>query len=266
MPKRHGGRLGVVVLSAWALVSAAAPWIAAFDPLQQNLEERLRPPSAQHFFGTDELGRDVLSRVVYGGRISVTAGVAVVAIAGIFGTTVGTIAGYCRGWMDELLMRTTDFMLGFPPVLLALATGAAFGPALSRSILALSIVWWPPYARMARGVVQSLDRREFVEATRAAGASDVRIVARTILPNAITPIGVLAVVDVANAIVAIAMFGFLGLGVQPPTPEWGAMIARGASLIDQWWVSLFPGLGMMLVITAINLVGDAARDAVGRGA
>jgi peptide/nickel transport system permease protein len=218
------------------------------------------PPSTIHIFGTDELGRDVFSRVLYGGRISVVAGLTVVLGSAAFGTLVGASAGYWGRMLDDVLMRTTDFLFAFPPIILALATGAAFGPDLSRSLLALTIVWWPQYARMARGVVRSLREKEFVEAARAVGAGDGRILFGSILPNALLPIFVMSVVDVSNGVIAVGIFGFLGLGVQPPTPEWGAMIAAGASLVDKWWVSLFPGLAMMSVIVAFNLVGDTLRN------
>jgi peptide/nickel transport system permease protein len=252
--------IGFVILLVWAVSSLAAPWLAPYDPVSQDLSSRLMPPSRAHLFGTDDLGRDVLSRVLYGGRVSVPAGFVVVAVSDVFGTLLGSIAGFWDRWLDDVLMRLTDFFFAFPPIILALAIGAAFGPDLSRSILALIIVWWPQYARMARGMVQSLKQRDFVEAARAAGAGDWRVLLRTITPNAMRPVFIMGVLDVANGIVAVALFSFLGLGVRPPTPEWGAMIASGASLMDKWWVSLFPGLAMLVVIIALNLVGDAARD------
>lgn len=250
----------LIILVGWLIISAAASWLAPFDPISQDIDHRLMPPTLAHPFGTDELGRDILSRVLYGGRVSVLAGLVVVGISGVFGTLVGSVAGYWRGWLDELLMRGTDFLFAFPPIILALATGAAFGRDLSRSVMALVIVWWPQYARVARALVQSLRRREFVEAARALGATEWRILMKAIMPNAVTPLFVMAIVDISNAIVAVAVFGFLGLGVQPPTPEWGAMVAAGSSLIDKWWVSTFPGLAMLIVIVAFNLIGDFVRD------
>lgn len=258
--RRTSSLVALTILLVWALVSLTAQWVAPFDPISQDLVHRLAPPSFPHLFGTDELGRDVLSRVLYGGRVSVLAGLGVVVVSGTFGTLLGSIAGYWGHWLDEVLMRTTDFLFAFPPIILALAAGAAFGRDLSRSVLALVLVWWPQYARMARGVVQSLKKREFVEASRAAGATELRILRRTVIPNAVTPLFVMAIVDIANGIVAVAIFGFLGLGVQPPAPEWGAMVAAGASLIEKWWVSLFPGLAMMIVIVGFNLLGDSVRD------
>jgi len=258
--RRPLSALATLALLIWAVTSVAAPWVAPYDPIAQDISNRLTSPSAAHLFGTDELGRDVLSRILYGGRISVPAGFAVVAISGAIGTTLGAIAGYWYRWLDDILMRLTDFFFAFPPIILALAIGAAFGPALYRSVVALVIVWWPQYARMSRGMVRVLKKREFVEAAYAMGATDWRILMKTIVPNAIRPIFVMGVLDLSNGIVAVAIFSFLGLGVQPPTPEWGAMIASGVALMDKWWVSLFPGLAMVFVIMALNLLGDDMRD------
>jgi peptide/nickel transport system permease protein len=252
--------LGLVIFLTWLIALLLAPCIAPYDPVMQEITDRLQPPSATHLLGTDELGRDVLSRVLYGGRVSVPSGFAVVLVSGLIGSVLGSIAGYRGGWLDELVMRVTDLFFAFPPMILALAFGAALGPQLDRSIAAICIVWWPQYARIARGMVLSIREREFVLAARTLGASDGRILARAVFPNAMTPILVVGALDIGNAIVTVAIFSFLGLGVQPPTPEWGAMIARGASLVDKWWVSMFPGLAMTSMVIACNLLGDASRD------
>jgi peptide/nickel transport system permease protein len=258
--RRRLSLFAILLMAAWTVILAGAPWIAPYSPNVQDITNRLQPPSAVHLFGTDEFGRDVLSRVIYGGRVSVLAGFNVVLLSAILGTFIGSLAGYWGNWLDDVLMRTTDVFFAFPPITLALAIGAALGPELYRSIIAIIIVWWPQYARMARGAVQSLKGREYVLAARSIGNSDGRILWRTVLPNAMTPIFVLGFLDLSNGVVVVAIFSFLGLGVQPPTPEWGAMIASGASLVEKWWISFFPGIAMASIVMALNLLGDVARD------
>jgi peptide/nickel transport system permease protein len=251
---------GLAVIGLWLIAILGAPWIAGSGPLQQNVVERLRPPSTAHLFGTDNLGRDVFSRVLYGGRVSVPIGVAVIAATALIGTALGGVAGFAGGWADEVVMRTADVLLAFPPIILALAIAAALGPDLHNAVIALVAVWWPYYARMMRGVTLSIKQHEYILAARAAGASRARMFFRGILLNAYTPILVLATIDIGSGITAAAALSFLGLGVRPPTPEWGAMVAQGAELLDRWWLAAFPGLAILTVVLALNFIGDSMRD------
>ena len=251
---------GLVIIGIWLIAILGAPWIAGYNPLRQDFLQRLKPPSSAHLFGTDNLGRDVFSRVLYGGRVSVPVGVAVIAATATIGTALGGIAGFAGGWIDEVVMRTADVLLAFPPLILALAIAAALGPDLHNAVIALVAVWWPYYARMMRGVTLSIKQHEFVLAARAAGASGTRTFFRGILLNAYTPILVLATVDIGGGITAAAALSFLGLGVRPPAPEWGAMVAQGAELLDRWWLAAFPGLAILTVVLALNFIGDSMRD------
>jgi peptide/nickel transport system permease protein len=251
---------GAIVLGIWLLAIMGAPWIARYDPLHQDFVERLKPPSAAHPCGTDNLGRDVFSRVLYGGRVSVPVGVAVIATTAIVGTGLGGFAGFAGGWADELIMRTADVLLAFPPIILALAIAAALGPDLHNVVIALVAVWWPYYARMMRGVTLSIKQHEYVLAARAVGAGPAHMFFRGILLNAYTPILVLATIDIGSGITAAAALSFLGLGVRPPTPEWGAMVAQGATLLDRWWLATFPGLAILAIVLGLNFIGDAIRD------
>jgi peptide/nickel transport system permease protein len=251
---------GLLIIAAWLIAVLGAPWIAGYDPLRQDFLHRLQPPSATHPFGTDNLGRDVFSRVLYGGRVSIPIGVAVIAATAIIGTALGGIAGFIGGWVDEVVMRSADVLLAFPPIILALAIAAALGPDLHNAVIALVAVWWPYYARMMRGVTLSIKQHEYVLAAHAAGASRARTFFRSILPNAYTPILVLATIDIGSGITAAAALSYLGLGVRPPTPEWGAMVAQGAELLDRWWLAAFPGLAILTVVLALNFIGDSMRD------
>jgi peptide/nickel transport system permease protein len=254
--------IGITLLIFWVVVSLTAPLIAPYSPTQQAIPDRLQPPSAAHWFGTDQLGRDVLSRVLYGGRLSLPAGVAVIVIAGIAGTIVGALAGYIGGWFDELLMRVTEVFIAFPTIILAMAIAAALGPSLVNAILAMVVVWWPNYARVVRALVLSVKSRDFVEASLAIGTRRTRILWRTVLPNCLAPAIVLATIDLGNAILIFAGLSFLGLGPPPNTPEWGRMIADGIEYFDQWWIAAFPGLAIFTVVMAFNFIGDAIRDAL----
>lgn len=252
----------IVVIVAFALGAALAPLLAPADPLAQSLGSRLEPASGAHWLGSDQLGRDILSRLLYGARISLVIGLVVVVSAGTFGTLVGIVAGYAGGLVDEALMRFTEVFLAFPPLILAMAIAGALGPSLTNAIIAIAAVTWAVYARLARGQLLSLRRREFVEAARAIGASRVRILARHLLPNALAPLLVQASFDMGSAIIAAAGLSFIGFGAQPPTPEWGVMISEGRNFIStEPWLSLFPGLAILLAVGAFNLLGDGLRDA-----
>jgi peptide/nickel transport system permease protein len=253
--------LAIAVIAVFAACAVFAPLVAPYDPLAQTLGSRLQPPSPEHWLGTDQLGRDILSRLIYGARISLVIGVVVVAIAGVFGTFVGLVAGYAGGLVDEGLMRLTEVFLAFPPLILAMAIAGALGPSLTNAIIAIAAVTWAVYARLARGQILSLRRREYVEAARSIGASPLRIIARHLLPNAIAPLMIQASFDMGAAIIAAAGLSFIGFGAQPPTPEWGVMISEGRNFIStQPWLSLFPGLAILFAVGAFNVLGDGLRD------
>jgi len=253
--------LALALITAFAVCAVLAPFLAPYDPLAQTLSSRLEPPSAAHWLGTDSLGRDIASRILYGARISLIVGVVVVALAGVFGTFVGLVAGYAGGLADEALMRFTEVFLAFPPLILAMAIAGALGPSLTNAIIAIAAVTWAVYARLARGQLLSLRRREYVEAARSIGASPTRILARHLLPNAIAPLLVQASFDMGAAIIAAAGLSFIGFGAQPPTPEWGVMISEGRNFIStQPWLSLFPGLAILFAVGAFNVLGDGLRD------
>ena len=250
------------LIGVFALCALFAPVIAPYDPLLQALGSRLMPPSPDHWLGTDSLGRDIASRILYGARISLIIGVVVVASAGVFGTVVGLVAGYSGGLVDEALMRLTEVFLAFPALILAMAIAGALGPSLTNAIIAIAAVTWAVYARLTRGQILSLRRREFVEAARAIGASQFRIVFRHLLPNALAPLMIQASFDLGSSIIAAAGLSFIGFGAQPPTPEWGVMISEGRNYIStQPWLSLFPGLAILLAVGSFNLLGDGLRDA-----
>ncbi len=224
---------------------------------------RLQPPSAAHWLGTDQLGRDLLSRLVYGARISLVIGLTVVLLAGTLGTLVGIVAGYAGGVTEEGLMRVTDVFLAFPPLILAMAIAGALGPSLTNAIIAIAVVTWAIYARLARGQILSLRKQEFVEAARSVGARPSRILLRHLLPNALAPLLVQASFDMGAAIVSAAGLSFIGFGAQPPTPEWGVMISEGRNFIStEPWLSLFPGIAILLAVGAFNVLGDGLRDAL----
>ena len=253
--------LALTTIAIFAIGAIFAPLVAPYDPLAQELSARLEPPSAAHWLGTDQLGRDLLSRLLYGARISLVIGVVVVALAGAVGTVVGMIAGYAGGLIDEALMRLTEVFLAFPPLILAMAIAGALGPSLTNAIIAIATVTWAVYARLARGQVLSLRRREYVEAARAIGARPGRILLRHLLPNAVAPLLIQASFDMGSAIISAAGLSFIGFGAQPPTPEWGVMISEGRNFIStQPWLSLFPGLAILFAVGAFNLLGDGLRD------
>jgi peptide/nickel transport system permease protein len=252
--------VGGAAILAWLLVAALAPWITPYLPDTVNVTGRLAGPSLAHWLGTDELGRDVLTRIIYGARTSLTVGFTVVLLGGAAGTLVGAIAAYARGWAEEILMRLTDLMFCFPPIILAMAIAAALGIGTRNTAIAMLVVWWPKFARLARSLVVGQRSLEYVAAARTIGFPPIHILFRQILPNAVGPLVVLVTLDLGNAILVFAGLSFLGLGVVPPTPEWGSMVSEGRELVAQWWVATFPGLAILTVVIGFNFVGDGLRD------
>jgi len=259
--RRYGlASLGAAIILAWILVALFAPLIAPYLPDTVEVTKRLQPPEAAHWLGTDALGRDDLTRLIYGARISLSAGFIVVIVGAVFGTLLGGIAAYARGAVEELIMRATDLVLCFPPIILALAIAAALGIGTTNTIIAMLVVWWPKFARLARSLVLVQRSHEYVEAATVVGLTPARILLRHIIPNAIGPLVVLVTLDVGNAIITFAGLSFLGLGVVPPTPEWGSMVAEGRELVEQWWVAAFPGLAILTIVLGFNFLGDGIRD------
>jgi peptide/nickel transport system permease protein len=262
---RHPALFGWGTATALIVLAvAAAPVLAPRDPNRLDLGAALRPPSAVHWFGTDEAGRDVLSRVLHGGRESIAAALAVIAAALGLGILVGAGAGWARGVLDETLMRVTDLFFSFPPLVLAMAISAALGPSLRNAVVAAIVVWWPTYARLVRGEVLRVRHESYVESARALGATDLRLVARHVLPQAWGVLNARATVDVGYTILFIATLGFVGLGSRPPTAEWGAMIASArVYFLNSWWTMTFPGLALFVTVVCVSLLGDAINDIVG---
>ena len=253
--------IGLFIVVSLLLIAIFAPVIAPYDPIAQNLDQRLRPPSLAHWFGTDSLGRDILSRILHGTRITLAIVVLVVISVGPIGLLIGTVAGYFGGPIDTVLMRITDIFLAFPRLVLALAFVAVLGPGIENAVIAIACTAWPPYARVARAETMVIRNADFIAATRIQGASQARIVLNHIVPLCISSVIVRTTLDMAGIILTAAGLGFLGLGAQPPLPEWGAMIASGREFIfDQWWVATFPGLAICLVALGFNLLGDGLRD------
>jgi ABC-type dipeptide/oligopeptide/nickel transport system permease subunit len=251
--------LGVGMVVLWLLAAALAPMISPHDPLEQSFTPG-ESPSAAHPFGTDALGRDVLSRVIHGARVSLPLAVALVFLSVVIGVSLGVIAGYFRGAADGLIMRVTDLVFAFPAIILALVVTAALGPGLQNAVLALVIVFWPAYARVVRGLVLSIGDSDYVAAARLLGASSRRTIVRDVLPNFIGPVVVLAMLEVGSAVLLLSGLSFLGLGAQPPTAEWGQMAAEGVDYFQFWWMSTFPGIAIFSVVLAFNFVGDGLRD------
>jgi peptide/nickel transport system permease protein len=259
--RRYGlAAAGAAIILAWVLIAAFAPLLTPYYPDAVDVTVRLQPPSSAHWLGTDALGRDVLTRLLYGARISLTTGIVVVLVAAAVGTLLGGIAAYARGRIEELIMRLTDLVLCFPPIILALAIAAALGIGTTNTIIAMLVVWWPKFARLAHSLVIVQRSQEYVEAATVIGFSPARILLRHIIPNAVGPLIVLVTLDVGNAIITFAGLSFLGLGVVPPTPEWGSMVAEGRELVSQWWVATFPGIAILTVVLGFNFLGDGIRD------
>lgn len=253
--------VGLTIILFWVFLAVFAPLITTYGPLEQKLSDRLDPPSRQHFFGTDELGRDVYSRVLYGARISVPVGLLVIGFSLMVGSVLGAISGYFGGAADLLIMRVADITLAFPTIVLALAIAAVLGPDLKNALIAMIIVWWPEYARMMRGQVLTVKNQEYVIAAEVIGARWPRILFHHIIPNTVTPLIVKASLDAGTAILTIAALSFIGVGAVPPTPEWGAMISAGRYKFTYWWITGFPGLAMLTIVMGLNFLGDGVRDA-----
>ncbi len=252
--------LGLVTAIAWLVIAFIAPQVAPFPPLKQDLVNRLAPPGEMFSMGTDELGRDIFSRVLWGSRITIPAGLAVIIIGSSLGVIIGAVAGYAGGIVDELLMRLTELFMAFPFIILAMAVTAALGPDIRNAVLALSAVWWPRYARILRGLVLEVKSQEYVEAAHSAGAGGFYVLFRTILPNCIAPAVILATLDIGTAVISFAALSFIGLGPEPSSPEWGRMVSIGIDFFDQWWMWLFPGLAIASLVMAFNFIGDGLRD------
>lgn len=262
LARQHPGTvLGFFILLAFVVIAISAPAIAPHDPIKIIRGAVKQEPSLAYPFGTDNLGRDILSRVIYGTQVSITVGLIAVAIALGVGTTLGTIAAFYGGRIDAIIMRIIDIMLAFPGILLAIAIVATLGPSLNNTMIAVGISTIPAYARTARSSVLAVKENEYVEAARCIGLPDYRLIVRHVLPNIVAPIIVLSTVNVGTAILSAAGLSYLGLGAQPPTPEWGAMLAEARSYLrDAWWMATFPGLAIMLIVLAVNLMGDGLRD------
>lgn len=254
--------LGTIVIFISVFLSLSASFLPIQDPIQQDLPNRLKAPSAQHIFGTDNYGRDVLSRVIWGGRISLLVGILSVVIGSLIGVTLGIISGYFGKYIDMLVMRITDILLSFPALLLAMAICAAIGSSLWNVVIAISIVTVPRFSRLVRGATLAIKEVDFVEAARALGQNPVKIILFHVLPNVLSPILVLATLWIPAAIITESSLSFLGLGIMPPTPTWGNIISEGKSYLQNApWISIFSGISIVLVVMAFNFVGDAVRDA-----
>jgi peptide/nickel transport system permease protein len=253
--------VGLLIIVILVLTALFAPLIAPYDPVAANLKERLQPISAAHWFGTDELGRDIFSRIVWGSRLTLYVILLVAVIAAPVGIVVGTAAGYFGGIIDTVLMRITDIFLAFPKLILALAFVAALGPGIENAIIAIAITSWPPYARIARAETITIRNSDFIRAIRLQGAGPLRIISKHIMPLCLSSLIVRVTLDMAGIILTAAGLGFLGLGAQPPSPEWGAMTSAGRSyILDQWWLITMPGTAIFVVSLAFNLLGDGLRE------
>lgn len=253
--------VGLAIIVALLLVAAFAPWIAPYSPLEGNLQNRLQPPSGAHWMGTDELGRDIMSRVIHGARITLYIVALVAVISAPLGLIIGAVSGYFGGWVDRLLMGVTDIFLSMPRLIMALAFVAALGPGIENAVIAIAITAWPVYARIARAETLTFRTAEFIAAVQMQGASHVRVITRHVIPLCLSSTIVRVTLDMAGIILTAAGLGFLGLGAQPPLPEWGAMISRGrAFILDQWWVATMPGFAIVIVSLGFCLFGDGLRD------
>ncbi len=253
--------VGTLILVLFVLAAMLAPILTSVDPLTQNVIKGLKPPSGEFPLGTDKLGRDIFSRLLYGARVSLFVGFAIVIGSTLIGGLFGLAAGWYGRWLDEIMMRVTDIFFAFPGLILAMAIAAALGPSLQNALIAITAVTWPVYARLVRGQILALKQREFVEAARVIGASQWRIIFRHLLPNSLAPLLVQASFDLGGSILSVAGLSFIGFGAQPPFPEWGVMISEGRNYIaTQWWLATCPAVAMLLVVAGFNLLGDGLRD------
>lgn len=254
-------KFGLIICTSWILVAILAPFLVKYDPISfQDVNNSFQSPSTTHWFGTDSLGRDIFSRVIYGSRISITAGMITVIVSFVVGILFGGLAGYMGGLVDDIMMRFSEMIQSFPPLILAMVIAAALGPNITNSIFAMAIIWWPNYARLTRSIVMSVKENDYVIASRILGASNWRILYKEILPNSLGPMTVMATLDLGNAILMFSGLSFLGLGVQPPVAEWGAMVSDGVLTFHHWWISTFPGLAIFSVAIGANFIGDGLRD------
>ena len=261
--RRNGlAMLGLTITIALVLMAVFAPWLAPYDPISQALAERLQPPGTLgHWLGTDDFGRDIWTRILFGSRITLYIVLLVILTAPVFGLIVGTVAGYFGGWVDQVLMRITDIFLAFPKLILALALVAVLGPGMVNAVLAIALTSWPPYARVARAETLTVRNSDYIAAVRLQGAGAVRVIWGHIMPMCVPSVIIRVTLDMAGVILTAAGLGFLGLGVQPPLPEWGVMISAGRKfLFEQWWVATMPGLAIFTVSLGFNLLGDGLRD------
>ena len=250
---------GIVIAAAWIVIAVFAPLLAPSDPLAQTFTPSVGP-SWQHLFGTDELGRDVLSRVIYGARVTLPIALFLVVLAALIGGAIGAVAGYFRGPLDGVAMRGADLVFAFPPIILAMVVAAVLGRGLANAAIAIVVVSWPAYARVVRGLVLSVGDAEYVQSARLLGASARRALFKDVLPNVAGPVLVLMTLDLATAILLLSGLSFLGLGAQPPQAEWGSMVADGTQYFQWWWMGTFPGLAIFTVVLAFNFLGDSLRD------
>lgn len=258
-----GAILGIILLAALVMLSVLAPLLTPYDPAEPELLSQLTPPNSDHLFGTDDFGRDIFTRVLYGGRISLTVGLIALAIGAVLGTLVGLISGFYGKRVDAVLMWFIDVLLAFPGILLALLVVSILGVELRNVMLAVGVSMIPRFARLVRGTVLSAKENLYVDAARVIGAPEARVLLRHVLPNIISPVIVLATLSLGTAIIIASGLSFLGLGAKPPSPEWGAMLSAGRQFIQrQWWVATFPGVAILLTVVAVNLIGDGLRDAL----
>jgi peptide/nickel transport system permease protein len=259
--RRNTAKIGLAITLGFLILTVAAPLLAPYDPYDQNFSDALSAPSAQHFFGADQYGRDMFSRVLYGSRSALLAIVVANGLALVLGSLLGLVGGFIGGATDAVIMRFVDVLLAFPYLLLALIIVAALGPSLTNSMIAIGIVYTPQYARLIRGQVLAVRAADYVRAARAIGTSPLRIMLRHVLPNSFTPVLVMATVQAGSVVVETAGLSFLGLGAQPPSPDWGALLADGHNyFLTAWWIATFPGLAIFCVVLGFNLLGDALRD------